>query len=100
MSLLSAYQRSIVRTSTSIDPLIIDRVTEAFDALIDHGDIARYELLISTAIAQMGYDRPIREGDRPTAVDKVKTILIKAYADEKHISFGKAASRLRQMLRK
>lgn len=96
MSLLNANQRAIVVADTQIDPLIVDRATEAFDALIK-GDVDTYRVLMATAYAQMGY-MP-RAQDRPHAVDKVKTILIRAYADELHIPFGRAARRLRDMTR-
>lgn len=99
MSILSANQRNIVRASTGVDALIIDRCCDAYDALIDRGDVDAYVTYMKTAIVQMAYDRPIQPSDRPTAVDKIKTVLIHAYADQKHISFKKAAEHLREMLK-
>jgi hypothetical protein len=99
MSILSPIQRDVIRADTKINALVIDRVADAFDALISRGDVDAYTQYMKTAIVQMAYDRPIRPQDRPTAVDIVKTICIKAYADEKHISFQRAAVRLREMLK-
>lgn len=98
MSLLSANQRAIIAVDTKIDRLIIDRATEAFDALIDRGDVDSYRHLMSTAYAQMGFQGPVRVQDRPTALDKIKTILIRAYADQEHIPFQRAVVRLRTQL--
>lgn len=94
MSLLSRNQRSFIHAQTHIDPLIIDRCTEAFDALIKRGDVEVYRNLISTAIAQMGYPGRIPNSDRPTAVDKMKILLIRAYATQERISIADARSRL------
>lgn len=99
MSLLSSNQRAFIAVDTQIHPLIIDRTTEAFDALIERGDMSSYNTLMSTAIAQMGYDRPVRQEDRPTAVDVMKTILIKAYADREHISYRKSLVKIKRMMR-
>lgn len=94
MSVLNAHQRAVIAVDTKIAPLIIDRVAEAFDALVLHDDREGYELRMRTAIEQMGYDRPITPEDRPTAVDKIKTIVMHAYADEWHCSFREARRRL------
>lgn len=98
MTLLNRSQRAAFIASSGIDPLILDRATDAFDALIDRGDISAYRRYMSTAIEQMAYGRPVRAQDRPTAVDACKTVLIHAYADQKHISFQRAAERVKQML--
>lgn len=98
MSLLNANQRAFVRVQTGIDPLVIDRATEAYDALIEHQDIRRYQLLMGTAIVQMGYGRPVVDEDRPTAVDKIKTILVRAYAERERMSYQDAAKRITRML--
>lgn len=98
MSLLSANQRAFIAADTKIDRLIVDRATEAFDCLIDRGAIDEYKMLMSTAIAQMNYDGPIKPKDRPTAVDVIKTILIKAYADREHISYRRAVERIKRMM--
>lgn len=100
MSLLSRNQRAVIVADTRIDPLIVDRATEAFDALITRGDVDEYKRLMGNAWAQMGFDLETmpKPQDRPTAVDKIKTILIKAYADQEHISFTRAVVRLRKML--
>lgn len=95
-SLLSRQQRAIVVADTGIHELIVDRATEAFDALTQRGDVGEYQRLMGNAWAQMGFEpgRPIQAKDRPTAVDKVKTIIIRAYADREQISFKTAAARL------
>lgn len=98
MSLLNAQQREIIRVDTGIDRLIIDRVVEAFDAAIQRGDRDAYIHLIKTAYAQQGIDLPIPEEEKPTAVDIVKTICIRAYADELHVPFKVAAQRMRDLL--
>lgn len=101
MSLLNRNQRAVVVASTSIHPLIVDRATEAMDALVERGDVATYRTLMGVAWAQMGFDEahPIRPSDRPTALEKVKTILIRAYADQQHISFRKAHKKLEAMIK-
>lgn len=98
MTLLSRSQRSTFVASSGIDPLLLDRVIDGFDALIDRGDIDAYKRYMSTAVAQQNYGRPVRAQDRPTAVDVAKTLCLHAYADQKHISFQRAAKRVRQML--
>lgn len=97
MSVLNAHQRAVVRSDTGIDPILIDRVCDAFDALVLRGDVEAYRTFMSTAIAQMGMGT-IRPQDRPTAVDKVKSICQRALADEWKCSFREANRRLRKML--
>lgn len=99
MSLLNRHQRAIIAIDTGIDPLIIDRATEAFDAVIERDDIETYRHLMGNAIAQMGYERPIRPQDRPTAVDVIKTILLTSYARRERISYQEAVKHLRRMLK-
>lgn len=100
MSLLNAQQRAVVVIDTGINELIVDRCVEAFDALIDRGNVDEYRRLMGDAWAQQGYEpgRPIRKNDRPTALDKVKTICIRAYADRQRITFQASAERLKRML--
>lgn len=100
MSLLNRGQRAVIVADTGIDPLIVDRATDAFDALVDRGDTEAYRQAMAHAWAQMGFglNNPIRSSDRPTALDKIKTILIKAYADREHIDFKRAATKLKRML--
>lgn len=95
-SVLNASQRAVIRADTGIDPILIDRVCDAFDALL-RDDIEGYKLYMGTAIAQMGMP-VIREKDRPTAVDVVKTIAQHALADRWGCSFKKANARLKEML--
>lgn len=92
-------QRAVVVADTGIHELIVDRATEAFDALIDRGDVEEYKRLMGQAWAQQGFDvgTPVRAADRPTALDKVKTILIHAYADREHIPFQRAVVKLKRM---
>jgi hypothetical protein len=97
VSVLNAHQRAVVRADTGIDPLIIDRCCDAFDALVQRGDGEAYQTYMGTAIAQMGMST-VRAQDRPTAVDKCKTIIQHALADEWHCSFREANRRLRKML--
>lgn len=97
VSVLSAHQRDVIRADTSIDPLIIDRVADAFDALVLRDDVEAYQTFMGHAIAQMGMPT-VRAQDRPTAVDKIKTICQHALADEWHCSFREANRRLRRML--
>lgn len=99
MSLLNRHQRAVICVDTGVNELIVDRCVEAFDALL-RGDVDSYKQLMATAWAQMGFgpDSPIRASDRPTALDTVKTICIRAYADREHISFVRAANKLRHML--
>jgi hypothetical protein len=96
MSVLNKNQRAVIRADTGIDALIIDRCADAFDALV-RGDVEGYKTYMGTAIAQMGMGT-IRFQDRPTAVDKIKTICIKALSDQWGCTFKQAASRLKRML--
>lgn len=98
MSLLSRNDRSILCAATGIDPLIIDRATDAFDSLIDRHDVGAYKRYMETAIVQQNFGRPVRAQDRPTAVDRVKVHLLRAYADREHISNAKAVERVKRML--
>lgn len=100
MSLLSRDQRAFIVADTGIHQLIVDRATDAFDALIERGDVEAYKQYMTHAWAQMGFglDNPIKPSDRPTALDKIKTILIHAYADREHIDFRRAAAKLKRML--
>lgn len=97
MSLLNANQRAFVAADTGIERLIVDRATEAFDAALK-GEIQQYERLMGTAVLQMNYGRPVVESDRPTAVDAVKTILLKALADERRITYPAAVKLMRKIL--
>lgn len=100
MSLLNSNQRAVVAVDTKIDRLLIDRTVEAFDALIERDDVETCKQLLAHAWAQMGFglEHPIKASDRPTALDKIKTICIKAYADREGITFKAAAARLTKML--
>jgi hypothetical protein len=92
MSVLTRDQRAVIRADTSIDPFIIDRVCDAYDRLIDHDDVEGYHTNMRTATVQMGYPNIVPpEEDRPTPVDKMKTICIKAIAQERHWSFRRTA---------
>lgn len=97
-TLLKDSQRRIVIASSGIDRILLDRCVDAFDALVNRGDVDAYKVHMQNAIVQMNYGRPIQEKDRPTAVDKAKTILIKAYADREAINFQAAAARIKKLL--
>jgi hypothetical protein len=91
-SLLSRDQRAFVRADTMIDRLIIDRVTDAMDHLIRE-NFAGYLEHMTTAVMMIGDNPP-----RPSAVDVVKTICIRAYADRKRWSYRKAHAELTQLI--
>jgi hypothetical protein len=95
MSILNSHQRAVIRADTGIDPLVIDRVVEAYDKLLADDNFG-YRHTMGTAIAQLGLPIPIPEKERPTAVDKVKTIVIKAIADERHWDFKRTAAWLQE----
>lgn len=99
-TLISSDRRAIISMQTGISRLIVDRSTEAFDALIQRGDVEEYRRLMGQAWVQMGYEpgAPIRAEDRPTALDRMKTMLIHAYAREEHIPPLRAAEKLKRML--
>lgn len=98
-SVLSSHQRAVVRADTHIDPFIIDRCCDAFDALLMRGDRDQYVTYMTAAVAQLGYEGPIPDKDRPTAVDKMKTILIHAVAREQwRCSYLQAHARLTKMI--
>jgi hypothetical protein len=81
-----------------IAPLIIDRCADAFDCLLRDDKIG-YMTHMGTAITMLGYPGNIPDSDRPTAVDKVKTICIHSCADKWHCSFKQAQKRLTEMLK-
>lgn len=97
MSILNALQRAVIASDTGVERLIVDRVTEAYDALLVE-DVERYQRLMATAIVQMGYVRPITPEDRPTAVDKVRTLVQRAVADKQRVGFRVATSRMQRTL--
>lgn len=99
-SLIPLERRQIIAVDTGINPLIVDRATEAFDALIQRGDVEEYRRKMADAWAQMGYgpDAPIKAEDRPTALDRMKNMLIHAYAIDQHISPMVAAVKLKRMI--
>ncbi len=96
MSILSRHQRAVIAADTKIDPLIIDRVAEAYDALL-RDDIVTYRHLMATAMAQLGFSPKRR--DRPTAVDKVRVICQRAIADRWCCSPQEATRRMQERLR-
>ena len=100
MTLISSDRRAIIAMQTGIDRLIVDRATEAFDALTQRGDVGEYRQKMADAWAQMGFDatHPVRDEDRPTALDRMKLMLVAIYAREEHISPAAAAVRLKRML--
>lgn len=97
MSLLNRHQRAIVHAQTNIHPLIVDRVTEAFDALIDHQDVDLYKRNMMTALAQLNMPFPIPDEEKPTAVDRMKLMCVQAYASREHMPVQRAIARLKEM---
>lgn len=97
MTLLSTNQREFIAVDTKINTMVIQRCVDAFDCLL-RDDRDGYVTHMGTAIALLGYEGSIPASDRPTAVDKMKTILTRAYADQKKISFKQAHHRLTKML--
>lgn len=97
MSVLNAGQRQVIRADTGIDKILIDRVCDAYDCLLKD-DVDGYKFNMIQAFAQQGIDPPIRKEDRPTAMDKIKTICIKAISDEWRCSFRSARLRLERRL--
>jgi hypothetical protein len=87
----------VIAVDTNIDRIIIDRVAEAYDALL-RNDISLYQSKMAEAIVRMNYGRAIRKSDRPTAVDKVRTICQKSISDMWGWSFQKTTARLQRML--
>ena len=98
MSILNRHQRAVISTDTKIDPILVDRVVEAYDALL-RDDIKTYQHLMHTAIVQMNFGREIKMSDRPTAVDKARVICQRAIADKWQCSFQDATRRLQERLR-
>ena len=97
MSILNSHQRAVIASDTGVERLIVDRTVEAYDALLRE-DIEMYQRLMRTAIEQMAYDRPIKLSDRPTATDKIRTLVQRAIADQWGVSFQTATARLQRML--
>lgn len=96
-SVLTRQQRAFVRADTKIDALVIDRVCDAYDALL-RDDVESYKRYMATAIAQMGYDGPVPARDRPSAVDVVKTICIHSLKDRWGCTYLIAVTRVKRML--
>jgi hypothetical protein len=96
-SVLSANQRAMVRVDTGIDLFIIDRVCDAFDCL-ERDNIEGYKAQMMNAMVQLGLPSPIPESEKPTAVDKMKTICIRAAADRRGWSFQRMATYFRRQL--
>jgi hypothetical protein len=97
MSILNDQQRAVVRADTGIDPIIIDRCCDAFDAL-ERDDVEAYVRYMRTAITQMGFEKQIPNSERPTAVDKIKTICIRAAADKRGWPYRRMAAYFRRQL--
>jgi hypothetical protein len=96
LSILSSDQRAVIRVSTGIDQLVIDRVVEAYDALLADNREA-YMTLMATAMAQADcMPGQVKQRDRPTAIDKMKTICIRRIADMRHWSFKRTAKYLEE----
>jgi hypothetical protein len=97
MSIMSREERAVVQARTHISPFIVDRCCDAFDAIL-RDDREMYVHNIMTAIAQLGLPMPIPEHEKPTAVDRMKSILMVKLADEWHVSFPTTIERIRLML--
>lgn len=97
-TILNSRQRDVVAVDTRIDRLIIDRCVEAVDKLIVD-DVEGYKTLMIQAYLQMGYGRPLRPEDHPTALDKILTIALRAYADREGEPVQKATARLQRRLK-
>lgn len=97
MSVLSKDQRSLVQVDTHIDPFIVDRVCDAFDALL-RGDREGYMRNMSIAVAQLGMPVPIPASERPTAVDRMKFIVIGVIARQWRCNYGMAIDLLKVMV--
>jgi hypothetical protein len=91
-SILSRDQRAFIRADTMIDQRVIDRVADAFDLLLKE-DFEGYMTHMGTAVMMVGDDPP-----RPSAVDVVKTICIRSYADQKRWSYKKAHAELTRLI--
>lgn len=88
---LSRSQREFIRADTMINRVVIDRVADAFDHLL-RDDREGYVEHMTTAVMLVG-DAP-----KPTAVDILKTICIRACADRWRVSFSVAHRRLTRAL--
>lgn len=90
IKVLSRDQRNIVRSDTGINAFIIDRVADAYECLL-RDDRAGYKQNMGNALAQLDLPIPIPQSERPTALDKVKTICIRSIADQWGWSFKRTA---------
>lgn len=94
MSVLTNTQRQVVRADTGVDPILIDRVADAYERLLKD-DVEGYKQHMANALAQQNI--PVNQLDNErrtngaTAVDIIKTICIKSIADERHWSFERTA---------
>lgn len=95
-TIMKADQRAAVHASTSIDPLVIDRVVEGFDELVLRDNIVGFRHKLATAAVQTGYKNGrIPESDRPSAVDYVVAITVNELADHWNVSYEKAWAHIR-----
>ena len=78
-TILDSATRREVRARFGIDPFVLDHAVKAYDCLIV-GDGDGYKRSCADANEAMGFEGPITEGDRPTAVDRVFGICSHVYA--------------------
>lgn len=101
MTVLNRHQRDVIRVDTGIDPILIDRVVDAYDALLERDDVEGYKTYMTTAVTQLGYENIVPpEKDRPTPVDIIKSFCIKAVADKRGWSFKRTAHYLEEYLKR
>lgn len=91
-SILDATERAIVRNATMLDQHLIDKATEAFDALL-RGDREGYQKNMMLAYSYAGEDTP-KLGQTPPAITTIKAILVRKIAEKNRWTFERASKYL------
>lgn len=99
MRIYNAPQRARIHELTHIDPFIIDRCCSAYEALINSDDVEGYRKNMLDAMAQLGFGIKIPEEEKPTAVDKMKVLVVRSIAYQWRVSYTQAKANLESRLK-
>lgn len=91
MRIYNSGQRVRIYQVTSIDPFIIDRVCEAYQCLVERDDVAGYRKNLLDAMAQQGLPPVVPPEERPTAVDRMKSLAVASIAKQWNWDYSRVA---------
>ena len=83
MRIFTSMQRARIHERTQIDNFIVDRVTDAYEALVNADDVEGYRKHMLDAMAQLDLPMIVPPEERPTAVDQMKVLAIQSIAKQK-----------------